>query len=128
MQKTLLTVLASQCEYTGRLDIITLTGAFLTYAKNLMPDSLAELDEIRVCLEGKWLPIRCEIVYAATENDGIFPFGFGVIFKDDEATQWAIAKLLTTSLLSEMASPPHLQKHAAYGNEFTHLTELLCQP
>jgi|GEM_PF-3121091 len=100
-----------QCEYTGSLDIVTLNGAFLTFAKNLMPDSLAELDEISVCLDGKWLPIRCEVVYAATENDGIFPFGFGVIFKDDEATQWAIAKLLTSSLLSEMAA------HLTYINK-----------
>ncbi|GAB6142047.1 hypothetical protein JCM14076_27760 [Methylosoma difficile] len=89
-------------EYTANLNIMTLNGAFLSYPPKFSPDYVDNVSKIDVFFEGEWLSLACKVIYAAAEDDGIFPFGFGIVFAEEEATQWALAKLSTTLLLNEM--------------------------
>lgn len=82
-------------EYNGKVDNISLSGAFLIMPDpGLTPSSVHRVGDLKIKLNDNDILFKCEIVYVETSTDSVFPAGVGVTFCDnDKDTATAIWNL-----------------------------------
>ncbi|MDP2902875.1 MAG: PilZ domain-containing protein [Methylovulum sp.] len=72
-------------EYIGKTRNISLSGAFLSKPEPaLMPSCISKSGDLKIKINGELLSFKCEVVYAATHDNELFPAGAGVVFFDND--------------------------------------------
>ncbi|MDD5273460.1 MAG: PilZ domain-containing protein, partial [Methylovulum sp.] len=82
-------------EYTGIINNISLSGAFLSKLQPLLtPEHISQTGLLKIGFDDEELPLACEIVYISPPDNQFFPVGAGVVFSDtDTKIQAAVTKL-----------------------------------
>lgn len=81
-------------EYIGKIDNISLSGAFLMMPNHkLTASDTQRIVDLRITINNENVPLKCEIFYVETSGQSIFPAGIGVAFCHDEDTATSIWNL-----------------------------------
>ncbi|MDD5274824.1 MAG: PilZ domain-containing protein [Methylovulum sp.] len=81
-------------EYTGKVDNISLSGAFLMMPNHkLTASDIQRIADLRITINDENVQLKCEIVYVEPSEQSVFPAGIGVAFCHDEDTATSIWNL-----------------------------------
>lgn len=81
-------------EYNGKVDNISLSGAFLiTQEPRLTASDVHKTGDLSIKMNDENMQLKCEIVYVEMSMESVFPKGVGVAFCHDEGTATAIWNL-----------------------------------
>lgn len=103
-------------KYTGKIDNISLNGAFLSQPEpSLIQLQTGQIGNIQVQLDDELVSLTCEVVYVGTSDNRIFPVGAAVVFcHTDNESKASILKLVLASTLIEFKNHSHLFGDNAY--------------
>ena len=66
-----------------------------------MPSSISRSGDLKIIINGEPLSFKCEVVYAASHDNEIFPAGAGVVFCDnDDETGMSLLALAVAEEMS----------------------------